>query len=340
MHLLPLRSCLQLLALASASASLAVTNDFLSVLERADAAAVRNDESTALYVFLSALSPHPDAEYALRRIADLSPDAASRAQLTNTLNSCLALLDLPAQRIAISLLASLCRSLGDSAAAQSYFAALAPLTNWLIVGGFDNAERAGLTTRFPPEFRLGCRETYQGKQWPVRWRPALPLRHNFGVDLQLIRPTSWLTAYLRTGLLAPTTTCALLIIDFPGAFRLWLNGQPLAEETQYREPHNEMYFVPLTLREGTNLIVAKLCSSHNNVTFLTRLALPNGTPLFLHSLQPDDATIPLSCQTTSQWPRPLPSPGVRRWEAAFLANSNDQHTALMLARYYACLLYT
>lgn len=314
---------------------LAETNAFYALLDRADEAWVRNDTSAAMALLLDAVTNHPDAEYALRRIDDLQLDAVQRAQLTNALAARLDLLDVPARRLALDVLATLCRSLGDNAAARHYFLALAPLTNWLIVGGFDNAERAGLGAVFEPETRLGRSEIYDGKQWPVTWRPASPLRSSFGVDLQLVRPDAWLTVYLRSGLLAPTAMHAMLSIEFPGAFRVWLNGAPVAEETRYREPHTEMYYVPLALRAGTNFLVVKLCAEDNDAVFLSRLALPGGEPLTLPNIQPDDATVPLVCTPAPSWPRAQLSYATRRWKSARAAVPDDLLTARMLARYYA-----
>lgn len=315
--------------------ALAGTNGFYALLDRADEAWVRNDTRAALALLLDAVTNHPDAEYALRRIDDMELDALQRALLTNALATRLGLLDLPARRLALDILATLCRSLGDNAAARQYFLALAPLTNWLIVGGFDNAERAGLGTAFEPEARLGRSEIYDGKQWPVTWRPAFPLRSSFGVDLQLVRPEAWLTVYLRSGLLAPTAMHAMLSIEFPGALRVWLNGAPIAEETRYREPHTEMYYVPLALRAGTNFLVVKLCAEDNDSVFLSRLALPSGAPLMLPNIQPDDTTVPLVCTPTSSWPRALLSYATRRWKSARAAAPEDLLTARMLARFYA-----
>ena len=321
--------------LVVALAARAANHGFSDLLDRADEAWLRNDTPAALALLLHAVTNHPDAEYALRRIDDLWLDASQRAMVTNVLAERLTLLDWPARRLALDLLATFCRSLGDNHGARTHFLALAPLTNWLIVGGFDNAERAGLAAVFTPELRLGRTETYDGKQWPVRWRPAWPLRSSFGIDLQLVRPAEWLTVYLRTGLLAPTATHALLVLEFPGAFRVWLNSMPAAEEPRYREAHTDMYYVPLALQAGTNFIVVKLCAENNDVVFLPRLALPDGTPLVLGNIQPDDASVPLACLTTSSWPRALASHGTRRWKAARAAAPDNLVAARMLARYYA-----
>ncbi len=306
-----------------------------AAIERAEEAAVHNDVDTALTQFLQAVTNHPDAEYALRRLDEFWFDAGQRARLTNELQARLPVLDMPAQRLARDMLATAHRSLGNHDNAAAQFAALAPLTNWLIVGGFDNAERAGLGTTFPPEANLGRTETYDGKQWPVQWRPALPLRSSYAVDLQLVRPDSWLTVYLRTGLLAPTGMQVMIFTEFPGAFRVWLNGVPLAEETRYRTSCSDSYAIPAALAAGTNLLVFKLSAEHNDCPLLARLALPDGTPLFLENIQPDDTSIPLACGATSAWPRTLLSPGTRRWKAARAAAADDEDAALMLARYYA-----
>jgi len=290
--------------------------------------------------FLKAVQNHPDSEYALRRFADFyatKKDFINETEyfkkiLPKITNNFLRLLIL--QNIGERMF-----SIGKINDGKNFFSKLAPITNWMIAGGFDNNERTGLRKSFEPEKNLSLDKTYKGKEWDLVWRPAAPFSKSGVLNFQIIRPKKWITTYLRTGIIAPQQTSAVIHLSFAGAFRFWLNGAPIVEQEKYRSYKKFMYRIPVKLNAGTNFCVFKLCMKNNNYGFSVNLTTPDNSPLFLKNIQPDDNTVPLQCGTPKKWQKPLFSPGI-----AFREKLNEKNGSLynkiMLARYYRALRFS
>jgi len=333
-----------LLALLSArgacAADAGVTNDpVLALITQAELLGTHNYDSAAIACLLAAVTNHPDAELAIRSVSDVYQAREDKLRMTNCFTA--ALRTVPAQRALLCYyLARLLAELGALDAARAYAFARAPLTNWLMVGGFENAERSGLRTVFGPEENLRRDAGYDGKQWPVRWRPAWPLHRSGGVSLSLMQPDTWITAYLRTGVLAPCPTNILLCVSFDGAFRCWLNGRGVAEVAKYPDWAPDMHFIPVTLAAGTNLLVFKLCMEANTTLFACRLATRANEIIAWPNIQPADDSVPLRCAPSYTWRAPAPSPGAQHWRSLWRRQKDNLPAGLMLARYYQALKRT
>ncbi len=342
MHALrTLTTLFALLVLVSArcacAADVSATNDpVLALITQAELLGTRNYDSAALACLLAAVTNHPDAELAIRSVSDLYQSREDKLRITNCFTA--ALRTVPKQRALLCYyLAHLLAELGALDAAHAYAFARAPLTNWLVVGGFENAERSGLRTAFGPEENLRRDASYDGKQWPVRWRPAWPLHRNGGVSLNLVQPDKWITVYLRTGVLAPCPTNVMLCVSFDGAFRCWLNGRGAAETTKYPDRVPDMQFIPVTLAAGTNLLVFKLCMEANDTLFTCRLATRANDIIAWPNIQPDDGSVAMSCAPCYAWRVPSPSLGAQHWRNVWRRQKDNVPAGLMLARYYQAL---
>lgn len=313
-----------------------VESSVRTLLDEAQTLGARNHDDEALDCLLRAVTNDPDAELVIRATDNLYQSRDAKVRLTNCFTAALA--SLPSQRsLLLGYLGRTLSDLGEHAAARDCYEQRMPLTNWLIVGGFENAERSGLRAVFAPEENLARAAVYDGKRWPVAWRPAAPLHASGAVALNILQPDQWLTAYLRGGVLTPTAVTAMIWVSFDGAFRFWLNGQPAAEYAKYPGFAVDMHRIPITLAAGTNLLVFKLCMRDNTAMFACRLATREDVPLALPNLQPADATIPLSCGTTARWPEPGLSRAAARWQQRVQAQPDDAPGAVMLARYCMAL---
>jgi len=319
--------------------SLKVDENFVpALLALGNLYTMRGEDAKAHKFFLRAIQDNRDSEYAIRR---LSSGIGNMTETTNEIKYLQKILPGISNNYIKLLINNYIGkkmfTLGKNNEGDEYFYKLAPLTNWMIVGGFNNSERTGLRKTFAPEENLSLDSNYKGKEWKVRWRTT-DLFSKFGnLNLQFIRPENWITVYLRTGIIAPQQTSAVLQISFPGTFRLWINGVPTAEYNKYCAYEDYMYRVPVELNAGTNLCVLKLCMEDNDSDFFARLTNPDNSPLFLKNIQPDDKTIPLKCIQTNNWPRPLYSPGVEYWSSVCETNKNSLYAHVTLARYYRAL---
>ncbi len=324
------------LAVNCFSNALAVTENYVpALLALGDIYSVRGEDSKAKKYFLSAVQNNRESEYALRRLSKPYGSKADTINEIKYLKKILPGISNNYLRLLINdYLGNKMFALGKIKKGEKYLINLAPLTNWMIVGGFDNNERTGLKKNFPPEENISLDNNYKGKEWKVNWRSAIPFAKYGNINFQFIRPAKWITVYLRTGIIAPQQTSAVIHLSFPGTFRMWLNGIPTAEYEKYCAYQSYMYRIPIKLKAGTNFCVLKLCMKNNDSDFFARLTTIDNLPLFLKNIQPDDLTVPLKCIETNAWPKPLHSPGVEYWESICKTNSNSLYANVTLAKYY------
>ena len=319
--------------------ALAITDNYVpALLALGDLYSVRGEDSKAKGYFLQAIQNDRDSEYALRRLSDSYGSRTDTLNEIKYLNTILPGITNNYLRLLINdYLGKKMFTIGKINKGEKYFYKLAPLTNWMIVGGFDNNERTGLKKSFPPEENLSLDSDYKGKEWKVNWRSTAPFAEYGNINFQFIQPGRWITVYLRTGIIAPQQTSAVIHLSFPGTFRMWLNGIPTVGYDKYRAYESYMYRIPIELKAGTNFCVFKLCMENNNNSFFARLTSPDNSPLFLKNIQPADATVPLKCNETNNWPKPLHSPGIEYWKVICETNSNSLYANVTLARYYRVL---
>lgn len=150
--------------------------------------------------------------------------------------------------------------LGQSVDLQRHFGFL---TNWQIVGPFHNKERGGFTAEFPPEKEVDLSATYQGKDGEVRWQ-ALQSDDAYGkVDIN--KPFGKLkevTAFAYHVFEAEEARPAELRLGCKNAWKVWHNGKLLFGRDEYhRGQRIDQYKMPITLQEGKNTILVKLCQN-------------------------------------------------------------------------------
>jgi len=318
--------------------TLAVVQNYVpALIALGDLYAVRGCDEKAKQFFLHAIQNHRDSEYAVRRLADLYKGNKDIFKEVKYLQEILPKITNNYLRLLIkNRLAGSLFFLGKLDEGNVYLSQLPLLTNWMVVGGFDNNERTGLRKKFKPETNLSLNQIYKGKEWDVNWRKAFPLNKFRKINFKIIRPQKWIAAYLRTGIISPHATSVVFHLSFSGAFRMWMNGKPIVENTKYRTYKNFMYRIPVELKAGTNLCVFKLCMEDNNYIFSVNLTTLDNSPLFLENIQPDDNTVPLQCGTTKKWSKPLPSPGIT-FREKLNKTSENLYNKIMLGRYYYIL---
>lgn len=176
---------------------------------------------------------------------------------------------------------------GDLTQAQAYFKASGYVTDWLVVGPFDNEGKAGFEQLFGPDDHpwepIIPGRAYSGKERPVRYR-KLPGVFKYGwVDLgHVFRPTSHICGHLTTyvyGTGKTDETAArpiTLWMGSDGAHRVTFNGEVVIEETAYRSFDTGRYAAAVLLRPGKNRLSVKVCGEESSPLFALRLADAQG----------------------------------------------------------------
>lgn len=178
------------------------------------------------------------------------------------------------------------RRRGDLDGAKRQIGALGFVSQWMVVGPFDNEGKAGFPRAFEPEVdgtpTVG--KSYDGKERKVAWRVA-PIRAPFGwVDLGgLVRPVeagcSYATTFVHDATLKKGQSRNVsLWVGASGAVRVWWNGALALEDSKYRDFDSERYARTVTLQSGENRILVKTCGVEAAPVFAVRLADERGNP--------------------------------------------------------------
>ena len=145
------------------------------------------------------------------------------------------------------------------------------ITDFYVLGSFDNEGKAGCGIDFGPESRLDLRATLPAKGHPAEWRKLSVASQDGYIDLAAtLRPNREAVGYALTFLQAPADAKAALSIGTSGAFRLWVNGQLAASDDSYHYPRPEQSRVSVRLRKGFNRVLLKVCQSTGPFGFYLR----------------------------------------------------------------------
>ena len=152
------------------------------------------------------------------------------------------------------------------------------LVDWSLVGPFENASMQGFYDRLEPE--EGRPGPYPGRLVEVTWRELS--RGHFLCRYQLntrVHPATSAVVYLSTAIESDQATAARLLIGSHSAYRVWLNGEPLAERTTQVGLGIDAEGWDLALREGENHLVVKLASTgQGRLSVMARLVSESAEP--------------------------------------------------------------
>ena len=160
----------------------------------------------------------------------------------------------------IRLLARRLRQAGQTVDLARHFGFI---VRWKLIGPFDNTDRRGLDTAYPPEEEIDFAATYDGKHGPVRWIDY-QTSHAYGkVDLNAaLVEEKEVVGYAAAEFRSDQRREVQLRLATPNAAKVWLNGQLLARYPIYHAGFQmDQYSVSGTLRAGRNVILVKICQN-------------------------------------------------------------------------------
>ncbi|MBI1310650.1 hypothetical protein GC176_05015 [bacterium] len=164
------------------------------------------------------------------------------------------------------------RSLGDDVSLVQHFGFL---TDWEIIGPFNNRGLVGFAETYPPEKKIDLDATLEGQLGEVKW-DEITTGDEFGVlDIaKTISPYKGAVMYLTTTFDSPATRDVQFRFGTPNAWKIWVNGQYLFGRDEYhRGMAIDQYTVPATLKQGQNVILVKLCQNEQTEDWAQRYQL-------------------------------------------------------------------
>ena len=131
------------------------------------------------------------------------------------------------------------------------------LTDWWIIGPFDNPEDNGLQTVYPPEKEFETGKIYQGrKNLSVAWKQYHNKQSGYIDFTKMFQPSEIGVAYAR-GIIKMSKDADLKVgIGSNDGVRLWVNGKLLHDNKIARkaEPNQDILILPLLKGENTVLL--------------------------------------------------------------------------------------
>ncbi|MBM4045993.1 MAG: hypothetical protein FJ279_12825, partial [Planctomycetes bacterium] len=227
--------------------------------------------------------------------------------------------------------------------------ALGFVCDWLFIGPFDNENKAGFATPYPPEGKIALDQTYPGKQNEVRWRSGHGLFPFGEVYLHdVLRPAETVVGYALTFIHLPEPRDVAIRVGSDDAIKVFIDGQPVITHNAYHPAEFDQVAVGVRLTAGWHRVLVKLCQSHGDWVFMLRVTTPSGAPLPLSPWQGStdgssirvlaDATeiekLGLCNVTSSVSILPAEDP-LRVFQARIQANPKDADAHAHLAHYCA-----
>jgi len=152
------------------------------------------------------------------------------------------------------------RDLGETVDLQKHFGFL---TEWQLIGPFDNTDKKGFEVAYPPEMKVDLAAKYTGKMGEVGWEHHAT-EDEYGV-LNIAKKTAphkGAVTYGYTTFATEKPRSIEIRLGTPNAWKLWVNGELVfARDEYHRGTQLDQYKVRAKLKSGTNTILIKVCQN-------------------------------------------------------------------------------
>jgi len=152
------------------------------------------------------------------------------------------------------------------------------LSQWSIVGPFDNKEGKGFAMAFGPELEINaCKDPdpqaeYDGQLAKVKWQPIATTDDYGVVDIaKQIENYKGSLMYATTTWTSDKDQQVEIRLGTPNSWKLWVNGKLVFEREEYhRSSQLDQYRVPVTLNAGKNMLMFKICQNEQTQDWAQR----------------------------------------------------------------------
>ena len=145
------------------------------------------------------------------------------------------------------------------------------IRDWLVCGPYRKAGAAGATTVFNLAF--GPEKPGEAVKWSVA--PA-----GDTVNLAGFFPNqSNCVAYLKTEIIAPEATDAILLMGSDDGIKAWLNGAVVHSNNVDRGQVVDQDMAPVKLKQGVNELLLKITQGGGGWSACARIVGPDGLPI-------------------------------------------------------------
>lgn len=153
------------------------------------------------------------------------------------------------------------------------------LTDWQLLGPFDNEQGSGFDTPYAPETAIDLGAVVEARSRELEWRRIPETDSGFVPFARLFYPSEQVFAYAATTLEVPEDTDAAFRLGSDEAIRVFLDGHVVFERDVRRSCRFDQDAFGVRLSAGRHTLVVKLAQRVDDWGFALRLTDPSGEPL-------------------------------------------------------------
>ncbi len=151
------------------------------------------------------------------------------------------------------------------------------VTEWRVIGPFDNSDSQGIQRLFPPEKELNFNKTYIGKNnQTLSWRVEKTRDRGFLDLAAIIKPSEYGVAYGAATVIAAAELDTVLLLGSDDEVKVWLNGEQIHFHSVFRGCYPDQDTVPVHLKKGKNSLLFKVSQGGGGWAFCLRIPDPQG----------------------------------------------------------------
>ena len=148
---------------------------------------------------------------------------------------------------------------------------------WHVIGPFDNPDGEGFDIVYPPETALDVEATYETEWGNVTWERHQDYNENDGfMDFaERFDGEEWKVAYASTTVHSPEAREVELRIGSDDDIKVWVNGIDVLTHQVARPAEPDQDRVHVSLQQGVNQILVKVCNRELDWGFYLRFTDEN-----------------------------------------------------------------
>lgn len=154
-------------------------------------------------------------------------------------------------------------ALGDRDETVDLIEKMGLLTDWHVIGPFDNTALEGFQRAYPPEEKIDLSAEHPGKSGPVSWKSHATTDAKGIVNLnEVVADEKEVVAYAMADVYADDRLPVEVRFATKNAAKLWVNGQEVAGYEVYHAGYaTDQYVAKVVLEPGDNRLLLKICQN-------------------------------------------------------------------------------
>jgi hypothetical protein len=133
------------------------------------------------------------------------------------------------------------------------------ITDWFVIGPFDNSERIGFDKVFAPELSFDTIKVYTGKNdLPVKWKKTDNKRTGYVDFAKIFQSADEAVSYAYRTIEVDNSVNLKIGLGSNDGVKLWINGDMVHQNKTSRKAEPNQDILVIKLKKGLNTILLKV----------------------------------------------------------------------------------